>query len=180
MLFGDDQRGFTIIELMVTIVVFAVLMALAIPAFSDFVVRNRLKSYSNSLLHTFYLARTEAITRNQRVAVCKSSNKTSCTGNWDDGWIIFVDNNNNGAREGTETIIHAMDAFANNYTLTGNTNVATYVSYTSQGLTRLTSGALQAGTFTLCPPSPATAGEGRSIVISNTGRPRIAVINTCL
>lgn len=166
------NRGVTLVELLVAVAVLGVLLMVAVPSFTAMIVNNRLKGYANAMVSTLQLARSEAIKRNKRVALCKSSNGTSCAGNWQDGWIIFVDTNNNGTADAGEDIIHRINALATGYTLSGNTNIANYVSYTPQGVTQLTTNAMQSGTFTLCPPAPA-GGRFRLVVISTTGRPRI-------
>ena len=175
-------RGFALTELMVTLSVSAILLAASVPTFSQVMVSSRLTAYANDMFATLVLARSEAIKRNQRVALCKSSDDgQTCTGtgSWDQGWIVFVDLVNDANRDASELIVRKMPALPNGYTLNGNASISSYVSYDTQGATKLASGAFQAGTFTLCPPAPAASGQGRKIVISASGRSRVSKITNC-
>lgn len=172
-------RGVTLIELLVTISILVILMAIAAPSFTTFIVNNRLGNHSTSLYASLILARSEAIKRNKRVVVCKSSDGATCTGNWNQGWIVFVDTNNDAAVSSGENLVQIVPALTSGFTLTGNTNVASYVSYSPDGTNKSTGGAQQAGTLSLCPPSPAENGMGRNVVISATGKARIEEKTDC-
>jgi type IV fimbrial biogenesis protein FimT len=116
------------------------------------------------------LARSEAIKRGVRVTVCRSGNQTSCgTGSFGDGWIVFTDPNNNAAIDAGEQIINVAEVTADEMTITGNTNVADFISYTADGISRLPSGAFQAGTFQIRIKS---YDKGRDVIINSTGRVR--------
>jgi len=85
-------RGFTLIELMVTLAVLAILTMIALPSFRDTIRRNRVNSASNALLADLNYARTEAIDRGQVVTMCPSSNASSCTSggtSWGAGWMTY-------------------------------------------------------------------------------------------
>ena len=100
------SRGFTLIEIMITLTVFAVLAALAAPSLSGFIVSSRLTGYANDVLGALNLARAEAIRRGQRVVMCPvnltsgAADVSACvnpgTGAWN-GWMIFQDTTANGA-----------------------------------------------------------------------------------
>lgn len=184
-------KGFTLIELMVTIAIAAILAGLAVPSFRGLIASNRLKSHASSLLSSLLLARGEAIKRNSRVVLCKSADGLTCTtaGGWQQGWIIFHDyidettvaTNNNATLDAGEAVIQRGGPLIGDFILTGNEKVVDYVSYSSTGATKLkASDAFQAGTFTLCQRS-ANGGKAREIVISATGRPRITqtTVTTC-
>ncbi len=164
----------TLIELLVALGLMATLLAVAVPAFEWLVTGSKLSSFTDSLYSSLYLARSEAIKRNARVVLCKSVDGASCaaTGSWSQGWIMFHDNDNDAQLGSGELLIVRQDPLPNDLALWGNSPIAKYVSYTGLGSTRLTGGAFQAGTFTLCRVS-ADGGEARNIVISATGRPRI-------
>ena len=88
-----DSRGFTLLELMVTLTVAAVLAVVAIPSFRDLLRKNRVSSANNALLADLSYARSEAITRGSIVSICPSSDGSSCASdkqNYEGGWIIYT------------------------------------------------------------------------------------------
>lgn len=94
-----NQRGLTAIELMVTLAILAILVGLAAPSMSRFIVQWRLSNAVNALTGSLRIARTEAIARARPVVVCqlKATTAVACeTGASADelagGWIVFVDN----------------------------------------------------------------------------------------
>lgn len=89
-------EGVTLLELMVTLAVVAVLMAVGIPAIGDLIATNRMSAAVNDLVSSLHLARSEALKTGDRVSVCASTNwdsaAPSCNGiDLSDGWIVFVD-----------------------------------------------------------------------------------------
>lgn len=168
------MRGFTLVELLVAIAVLGVLLLVAVPLASSLGHSMKLTSLSNAFTAQLHQARSEAIKRNGRVAICKSFDGQRCAagGGWEQGWIMFSDANNNGVREDTEQLVHRFSAFPPGFRLAGNLNVARYVSFGPNGGTRMTGGAFQAGTLTVCKESLEKT-EARQIVINAVGRPRI-------
>ena len=84
------MRGFTIVELVVTVAVLAILLAIAAPSFKEIMLGTKLTSQANSLMASAHLARGEAIKRNQPVRLCASSDGASCAGAWEQGWIVIT------------------------------------------------------------------------------------------
>ena len=85
-------RGFSLLELMFTLTVAAILFGVGIPSFVDMIRSNRAAANINELSIAFAIARSEAIRRGANVTVCRSSDDATCGASWADGWIIFVDN----------------------------------------------------------------------------------------
>lgn len=161
-------KGFTIIELMITLAVATILLGLAAPSFNDIIKDSRLTTQINGLSASLNLARSEAIKRSLTVTVCKSANGTACGGEWQQGWIVFVDNNGNGAVEAgnpDDTIIRV-----NSVLSTGNTLIfpgKNRVTYKADGFAIGYN-----STFTLCDGRGITKSKG--LVVSNSGRVRTA------
>jgi type IV fimbrial biogenesis protein FimT len=106
------MRGFTLIELMVTLSIAAILLLVAVPNFIAFVQNNRLATQANDLVTMLNYARSEAVKRNQTITVCSSTDGTSCAGTttWDGGLIVFVDNNGDGTVDGGEAVLQVRQA----------------------------------------------------------------------
>ena len=168
------QAGYTLVELLVVMALGTILLSIAVPAMTDMLIAQRFNAASSAFLSSLNLARFEAIKRNARVVICKSNGGDSCelTVGWNQGWIMFHDINNNAALDDGEQVIERYGAMPDGLSLTGNTPVANYVSYSTSGSAKLINGAFQAGTFTLC-LAPVSGDDVRQIVLSNTGRARV-------
>lgn len=123
--------GFTLVELMITLTILGILSAFALPELSKLVRDQRVKTATTDVYASLIYARSEAIKRNQNVAVCASTNGTGCANstNWATGWIVFVDSDANGAPATTADILRKQDAVSG-VTLTG---VGTNLSYRRDG-----------------------------------------------
>lgn len=84
------QRGLTLVELMFTIFIMAVLAMLSIPSWRDASLGSRLTATANSLHGSIQIARSEAIKANTPIKLCASSDGATCAagGDWDQGWIV--------------------------------------------------------------------------------------------
>jgi type IV fimbrial biogenesis protein FimT len=135
------MRGFTLIELMVTIAIVAIMLTIAAPSMTGVLKKNRIESYQEDLLRDVGYARQEAVTRNIPVAVCKSADGATCTtGNdWEQGWIIFVDNPGTtaGSVDGGDEILRVHGAVAGGDRLEGSEH---YLQFDGRGWLQLSSG----------------------------------------
>lgn len=86
-----EQAGFTLMELLLTLVVLGILITLALPSFNQFRQNNRLASEANEMVASFQFARSEALKRGVPVQVCSSSDGVACNGDWEQGWIAMAD-----------------------------------------------------------------------------------------
>ena len=90
------QNGFTLVELMVTVAVLAIVAAIAFPSFQGTLRSNRVASANNEVLGLLSLARSEAIRSNRGGGVCGSSDGASCDGSWSAGMLAFTDTDGDG------------------------------------------------------------------------------------
>jgi type IV fimbrial biogenesis protein FimT len=100
------QSGFTFIELMTTLSVGIIILAIGVPAFVAMMSTNQAAGYANDLVGAIRLARSEAVKRSASVTICASNtDQTACSGNnWNNGWIVFSDDNNDSALDAEETV----------------------------------------------------------------------------
>jgi len=117
--------GFTMIEMLMTIAIAAILMGLAIPSFRYITNANRIASELNGLLGDLQLARVEAIKEGRTVTVCQSSDGLNCTNStdWKSGWIVFSDPINVGFYDAGETYIRKQKPFTGSDTFVASNNV---------------------------------------------------------
>jgi len=165
--------GFTLIELMVTVVVVSVLSALAVPSMRTFIQNTRITSQANEFMADLNFARSEAVKRAANVTVCKSDNPTAAaptclaTGtDWGVGRIIFIDSDGNGdldsASGSTETLLRVRENLEGGNTLANALNL---IVYTRTGGTTAAPAVVD---FNLC--DARLAPFGRRISIEPTGR----------
>ena len=167
----DSQRAFTLVELLIACVVAGVLLLAAGPAYRDWIASQQLANHAHFLVDRLHQARSESIKSGYRVNLCKSRDGKQCSdaGGWESGWIMYVDENQNGEVDEGEPVIASDPAATNQITVSGNKPVEDYVSYTSLGHARMLSGALQMGTFVVCKPGQTAL----HVVLANSGRVRI-------
>lgn len=95
-------RGFSLIELMVTVAIVAILVAIGLPSFQSSMRSNRVATGTNELMASFSLARTEAIRSPGGAAICSTQNGNACGGDWNDGWMVWVDMDGDGLPTGAD------------------------------------------------------------------------------
>jgi type IV fimbrial biogenesis protein FimT len=170
------NKGFTMLELMITLSIAAILLAVAVPSYQSVMVQSRLTTQANELMTALHYARSEAVKRGVRVTICKSSDGTACTsgGSWQDGWLIFSDAGTTGTVDGGDEILRVFPAL-NGSTLEGGSNFGNWISYRSNGRSQGSGSSNPPnGTFSLC-----NHASGRSIIINHSGRPRVEKESSC-
>jgi type IV fimbrial biogenesis protein FimT len=161
------SRGFTMVELAITLTVAAILLAVAAPSVSGFFSTNRLASQINDFAGALSTARSEAVTRRTSAGVCASNGGTSCAaGAWGNGWLVFYvcPAADTTCVAGTNVPVATHEALTGGNTLTG---AASTILYANTG--EVTAGGN--ATYTLCDPR---YHKTRTINITKTGRSSIA------
>lgn len=169
------DRGFTLIELMITIAVLAVLLTIGIPSFSEAMLGSRLSSYANEFVASANLARSEAIKRNSRVGLCVSSDGVSCltSGGWDQGWVVFHDSDNNGVFGSGELVLQRQQALAGGFSMTAAGDLR-YIQFEATGI------GATAATLTICNKTAPSGSKQRVITLTAAGRLSVATTTgTC-
>lgn len=98
--------GYTLVELVITVALGALILVIAMPGFAAITHKNRINSAATQLYLTLNTARSEALKRRSAVRVCPSADSSSCRtdGDWSAGWLIFEDGNGNNVPDGSEII----------------------------------------------------------------------------
>ena len=179
-----EWRGFTLIELMVTLSVLAILLAIAAPSFSSLLASNRMATQSDEFIGALNLARSEAVRRGQPVALLSND-----ADNYSKGWKVFPDLNGNGAAasatDATDGLpIRENSAFGGKVAVTRQTCTGSpctyansteadraYVVFTNRGAISATVPAY----FKVCDPSN-TSVKGRLLQVNVVGK--VSVLNT--
>ena len=136
--------GFTLVELLIAMAVFAIVVAMAMPSLTSVVNNNRLATQANSLIADVQLARSEAVRRNRTVRLCRTTDGTTCAaavGDWS-RWLVVVP-------AATPEILRD---FTPKAPMEVTADVAN-VDFRSDGLARNSTGGLLATNFTVCIPT---------------------------
>ncbi len=156
------QVALSLIELIVTIAVIGITVAIAVPSYNYLTTTNRMASEINEFVASLHLARSEAIKRGQSVRACTSVDSTNCdaTNDWNEGWIVSVDASN--------TVLRVNPALSGGDTLIGDANTGAAIGFDQNGFATGFS-----GTVKLCEPEN-DLQKARGVVIEATGHITLA------
>lgn len=149
------MQGFTLVELMVTIAVAAILLGIATPSFTSIINNNRLTAAANEMVATLQTARLEAVRRNRSVTVCSSANGSDCAG--EGSWIVL-----DGAN------VLRVSSFNANVRPTATVNE---FAFRADGLARIAAGgALLQSSFDFCIDTTMPVRNARTVSIGSGSR----------
>jgi len=123
------DRGFTLIELMVTLAVAAILLTVGVPSMRDLIRNNRLAGATNTFVSSLNVVRSEAVKQGRNATLCVSSDTANaaptCTGetNWRLGWVAWVDSDADGALDSPGEILRIVEPLPTTLTVTLSTAV---------------------------------------------------------
>ncbi len=164
------SHGFTLYELLITIILVALVSSLAIPSFAGSIARQRQRVEIDALFHAIHLARKESIMRRKVVSLCPSLDGRQCSQSrdWSAGWLMFENKDRDSPPRIDPNepvlIVHRADKEVR-------------ISANRKGFTlRATFQRATNGTFIFC--DPAKRISPRALVVSYTGRPRVARLTT--
>ena len=163
----NRASGFTLIELIITVVIASILISLAAPSFSGLIKNSRLTSQANELMADLTFARSEAVKRGANITVCKSTDGATCNpaANWSDGWIVV------NTASGQVFRVHEALTGQNTMVGTGGAGgLGDQIAYARTGLSGLTG----PEEFRICDYINGPA-QGRWIQVAVTGRARTVI-----
>lgn len=171
------DAGFTLIELMVTLAIAAILLMVAVPSMTAFKRNSELTSLSNTLLSAVNAARGEAMKRNMTTYITPADKG----GSWAVGWVVFVDKNNNQEYDDeiVDQLVFSQPAPSSYFSITGNRTAAespAYIRFDASGYPKAKDGSLGNLTFTIKRNDltlTALYENTRKFKIDNIGRVRI-------
>lgn len=166
--------GFTLLEMMVTLGIAAILIGLAVPSATAFIANNRMVSQVNTMVGMLNAARVEAIAQRRTVTVCGSADGVSCDGTWTANWIAFIDRDADGTIDisapaaATDDVVIRRAAVENRITVALLPNTRTNIQFNSQGFSADGNGA----TVRFCDGRGNTYARGA--ILLATGRIAVA------
>lgn len=166
----NKPHGYTLLECLVVIVIVGILLGFALPSFSHLMQRTRVVTQVDQLVATINYARSEAINRHAIVTLCKSADGKTCSGEWRDGWLVFVDKQAQGQVNPGDVILRVHEALHHGDELAWDASSKrdAYLQLDATGATRG-----QAGTFVYSPGDRNPQNTYR-ITVSLTGRVRVS------
>jgi len=176
------QTGFSLIELIVTLAVVAIAIAVGVPSLQRITESNRGASQNNLIMGSLTAARSEAIKRGVNVVMCNSANSTlgapNCNSkdkNWEEGWIIFTDPDLSGDYSAGDTLLGVNGKLKGGLTLRAVDDADKEIDHITfkpdGGL--VVNGAAASASFKVC-PQDATLTRARGINIIPSGLITIA------
>lgn len=169
-------KGFTLIELMVTIAIAAILMVVAVPSLVTYQRNSEMTSFANTMLASINAARGEAMKRGRYAMVVPADGLV-----WSSGWIVFVDVDRSGAyNAATDVLVLTKEAPPSYLTVSGTSvanEAAPYIMFDPSGFAaKKSTSPVPNLTFTITRNDVSTSEapeQTRRLIVAITGRARV-------
>ena len=126
-----SSKGFSLIELIITLAVIAIVSSIAMTFSGAFLQDNRISTANNDLVSSIHYARSTAVTRGTSTSICASSDGMTCTSTaWELGWIVFTDEGSAGVVDGTDRILKVSNQASIDISIT---SPSAYLQFKPQG-----------------------------------------------
>ncbi|WP_394200159.1 GspH/FimT family pseudopilin [Shewanella waksmanii] len=160
-------KGFTLVELMVTMVIAVILITVGVPSMKTMYEAYRSEGEIRRIQQSLLLTRNYAVSYGTRVTMCPTAS-SGCGTDWKDGFHIFIDGGAANSIDGTDQVLQQFDAFNSSDFVTFD---GSSISFSPDGLVATNS---TSGTFVYCPGSK-TSDESRGVTVSASGRIQFAI-----
>ena len=178
---NKTQTGFTLYEVLTTMLVVGIVLSFGIPNMQSFRQNSRMTAAANDLHSSFHLARTEATRAKTPITICASANSLAalptCSGGLEAGWVIFEDTDGDITVDAGEAVLRRFPAIENDIVInTGLTGPDDYFSFAATGMGRgNVTGTAPLARMVLCDPrGNVTGGGGKStarvLIVTPLGR----------
>ena len=189
------QLGQSFLETLFVLFLLALMCGMAASSMRFMQTKIQIQTAAQDMLNAVLTARTEALRLERRVTLCVAEGTSvvpkQCVlpsrysslsmPSWQQGWLMFVDDNSNGIWDPEELLLQQSKALPSVVSATGNATVNRYISFGANGRSLVLNGAFQAGTLTFC-ERLSTSNSAWLLIINAVGRPRLekTQISNCL
>ncbi len=171
--FAKKNQGFSLLELLVTLAIAAIVLGIGLPSFKQVMADSQMTAVSNALVYSVHTARSESVERMQPVGICTSTNPMELAAGcdngvgYDSGWIVYVDEDGNGSRNGNETVVHRVEAPGAAFSFTPDNVYANQIYFNASGSSVNVANVPLSGTIVI---DFMGGAEKRDISVSANGR----------
>lgn len=124
----NNNKGFTLMELLIVLAILAILLVMVIPSFSDFIAKNKKNALLTDMYSSLALAQGETVKRRMAVSILPTSSS-----NWEQGWIIFTDKNRNGVQDAGDELLNTL-SYSDQLVQLKNSIALDYLTFKPNGL----------------------------------------------
>ncbi|WP_257286031.1 GspH/FimT family pseudopilin [Endozoicomonas sp. SESOKO1] len=168
----SNVMGVSLVELLVSLAVAAILISASVPGMKTLIVNNRIENVADELYGSLMLARSEAVKRQRTVSLCSTLDDLTCDESnfgWHHGWLIFTDERNDGLLNDNDQLLRRVTGQSELISILWNRGYS--LRFNSRGQTN------QAGTFQVCDQD--NNSDAKAIIISMSGRLRTEERGAC-